>query len=363
MKQPVANAYKYFFDTNLEHNNQYDERKRYPFSFTKPNGIMGDLCYYLNYGIDTYRSGCYHDCLYCFARAINKSHNEDRWNINDVSIINTKSIAKQFKNAFETDKAPTKITSILRQRIPIKIGRNSDPFHPIEKDIQATYETLEIFKHYKYPYILCTKSDMVADDKYMELYSPEITYVQITVTTLNEVLAKRIEPNACPPFKRIEAGKKISDLGIKTAFRIQPLFPIFPDGTLSGNFQNRESLKSKYFSFDLVDELIKLKPHCIIAGFLKVYDMKIYREFSGAGMDLVPFYRMNRKYFSVQEIREYYSRIKTKCDDTGVKFSVCFDKADNFEQFKYLWANKNDCCCAKNMIGGFTKTARDVFCT
>ena len=44
--------------------------KTYPFSFTLPSGQMGEYCYYLNYGIDTYRSGCFHDCLYCFARSI-----------------------------------------------------------------------------------------------------------------------------------------------------------------------------------------------------------------------------------------------------------------------------------------------------
>jgi DNA repair photolyase len=182
----------------------------------------------------------------------------------------------------------------------------------------------------------------------------------MTVTTLNEILARKIERNAISPFKRIAFVKKLSGMGIPTAFRIQPLFPIYPDGTLSRGYPLKESIKSKYFSLDLVDELLKVKPHCIIAGFLKVYSSNIYKEFSDAGMDIAPYYRLNSKYLSPEEIEKYFTLIKKKCDNAGVNFSVCYDKAQNFEKFRHMWANKNDCCCAKGMIDGFTKTARDV---
>ena len=43
-----------------------------------------------------------------------------------------------------------------------------------------------------------------------------------------------------------------------------------------------------------------------------------------------------------------------------VYFSVCFDKADNFKKFRYMWSNQDDCCCAKGMIESFNKTDRDV---
>jgi DNA repair photolyase len=347
-------------NSNQNHLNPQRDGKRYPLAFLKPNGSKGDYCFYMNYAIDTYRSGCYNDCLYCFARSINQNIHKSKWKPNDVSIIDTESIDRQFRDAFETSKKATKITSILRQRIPIKIGRNSDPFHPIEKHVRATYETLEIFNRYHYPYILSTKSDMVADERYLKLYDPEITYVQMTVTTLNEVLGKKMEQNAVSPFKRIDAVKKLSQIGVKSAFRIQPLFPIYPDGTLSSGYSNQNNVKSKYFSFDLVDELIKAKPHCIIAGFLKFYSSNIYMELSNIGMDIVPFYRLNKRCFSPREMTRYFKIIKEKCDNSGVNFSVCYDKAQNFEKFRYMWANQEDCCCAKGMIKEFTKTARDV---
>jgi DNA repair photolyase len=336
------------------------QRTTYPLKFEEASGRKGDLCYYVNYGIDTYRSGCYHNCKYCFAKQLNKKRSLNNWKINDPSVIDTKSVAKQFKDAFETGKKATKVTSILRQRIPIKIGRNSDPFQPIERKIGATFKTLKIFHRYRYPFILSTKSDMVADDKYLELYRPDSTYVQMTVTSLNEKLVSKMEPNAPLPRKRIRAIEKLNEIGIKTAFRIQPLLPVYPDSTLSGMYPNRQSIKSDYFTFDLADELVKVKPHCIIAGFLKVYDINVYKELSDAGLDMAPYYRLNPKYFSPREITQYFTRIKKKCDDAGVNFSVCFDNASNFERFRYLWSNTEDCCCAKGMIEGFTKTARDV---
>ena len=88
--------------------------------------------------------------------------------------------------------------------------------------------------------------------------------------------------------------------------------------------------------------------------------MEIYKEFSDAGMDMVPYYRLNQKYFSNKEIMKYYSRIKETCDNAGVNFSVCFDKSWNFKKFRYLWSNQKDCCCIKGMLDGFTKTAEDV---
>ncbi len=119
--------------------------------------------------------------------------------LDDVSVIDTDSIEKQFHDAFNTGKRPTKITSILRQRVPIKIGRNSDAFHPIENDVRAAYKTLEIFNRYRYPYILSTKNEIVADEKYIRLYDPDNTYVQMTITTLDEMLAGKVEQNAASP--------------------------------------------------------------------------------------------------------------------------------------------------------------------
>ena len=77
-------------NSNQNHVNSQRDGKRYPLAFIKPNGKKGDLCFYMNYGIDTYRSGCYNDCLYCFARSIIQNRYKSKWKPNDVSIIDYK---------------------------------------------------------------------------------------------------------------------------------------------------------------------------------------------------------------------------------------------------------------------------------
>jgi DNA repair photolyase len=117
--------------------------KTYPFEFNEVKGKKGELCYHMNYGIDTYRSGCYHDCLYCFSKQLNKERSLNNWKINDVSVIDAESVDRQFRDAFDTGKRATKVTSILRQGMPIKIGRYYDPFQSIEQDLKAYFEILK----------------------------------------------------------------------------------------------------------------------------------------------------------------------------------------------------------------------------
>jgi DNA repair photolyase len=170
-----------------------------------------------------------------------------------------------------------------------------------------------------------------------------------------------MEPNASKPEKRVQAIKKLGSLGFKTAFRINPLFPMYPDGFMSKGIKHKLDVGLSYFTFDMVNELISVKPHCIIAGFLRVCNSIMHEEMrEKAGIDLEKYYVLNTRYYSAEEIREYYTKIKGLCDQAGINFSVCYDADANFDTFRYLWANPEDCCCAKNMIPGFEKTARDA---
>ena len=326
--------------------------------FKGPTGNEGDLCFYSKYGIDTYRAGCLHDCIYCYSRSANK-YQYKKWNPHNPSVLNTDWLETQFRNAFETDRRPTKVTNILRQRIPIRIGMNSDPFMPNEKRLKVTYDTLKLFHKYKYPFMIFTKNDLVAQDDYLQFYDKDNSYIQMTVTTLDKDYATKIEQNAPSPRKRIDAIHKLSKLGFKTAFRINPLFPIYPDGYYSKQ-TGISAQKLDYFTFDLVEEMIKANPHCIIAGFLRVCNKNMHDEFKDKGHEFDQHYHINKTYYSSDEIGIYYTKIKELCDANGVNFSVCFDANGNYDTFKSLWANPEDCCCAKGMIKGFKKTARDA---
>lgn len=80
----------------------------------------------------------------------------------------------------------------------------TDCFQPIEKIHRVTYKTIKLLNRKRQPYLIVTKSAMVADDEYIEILDKDLAHVQITVTTLNDDLCRTYE-KASPPTERIKA--------------------------------------------------------------------------------------------------------------------------------------------------------------
>lgn len=79
----------------------------------------------------------------------------------------------------------------------------TDCFQPIEKVHRITYKTIKLLNRRKIPYLIVTKSAMVADDEYIEIYDKSLCHIQVTVTTLDDDLCRTYE-KATPPSKRVE---------------------------------------------------------------------------------------------------------------------------------------------------------------
>jgi len=60
-------------------------------------------------------------------------------------------------------------------------------------------------------------------------------------------------------------------------------------------------------------------------------------------------------HFSTEEKRHYYEEMKTRSDRLGMRFSVCYDGDDAYTEFRYLWANNNDCCDGLGNIPAFER--------
>ena len=87
----------------------------------------------------------------------------------------------------------------------------TDCFQPVERIHKITYNVLKAFNYYKKPYLIVSKSDLVADDEYIKVLDKSLAHIQITITTTNDELAKTYE-YATPPSKRIEAVEKLRKL-------------------------------------------------------------------------------------------------------------------------------------------------------
>ncbi len=134
---------------------------------------------------------------------------------------------KVFKRAFTKRKRCDKLDRIIKQRFPIRLGTNSDCFQPIERRLRTTEKTLQMLNEWDYPYIINTKSDIVADEPYRSLLinAPGGCVVQFTIISLNEELTQKLETNAPSISRRIEAANKLASDGIYTQVRVSPIIP------------------------------------------------------------------------------------------------------------------------------------------
>ena len=179
-------------------------------SFMKTvGGNEGDKCNYPT-RLDTYGCGCGHDCAYCYAKSLLSFRG--LWKPEKPSVADFKKLLA----------AIPKLEGVTR------LGGMTDCFQPCEETHKVTYLALQALKAWKKPYLIVTKSALVADDKYMELYQPELAHFQVTVTSTDEAIAGKYE-KASAPEDRIAAIEKLADAGFDVSLRLSPFIPEWID--------------------------------------------------------------------------------------------------------------------------------------
>lgn len=149
-------------------------------------------------------TGCGHSCLYCYTTAY-------------------------IKNAFSPrpKKGLVRMVVMDLRRIPkgsvISLSNSSDPYTLPEEKLRLTREVLEVLARGKYRLLITTKSPLVVRDVDILRRTPSV--VSLTVTTMDELVAKIVEPRAFSPRERIKAVKMLSEQGIPTVVRLDPIVP------------------------------------------------------------------------------------------------------------------------------------------
>lgn len=324
-------------------------------------------CLY-SFEIDTYGRGCVHNCAYCYAKAQLTVHGW--WNSPIPVPANLNEIRKAFYVTFETDRKH-KWRELLQRRIPLRIGSMSDSFMWLDQKIKITQELLKLLAHYKYPYVIFTRSDLIATDEYVKLLDPKLGTVQFSISSTNDALNRQIEPGAPSAKRRLKALERLADAGLWTTVRINPLFPIYPDGYFTDpNFKwDGEVPKFDFSSFDMVHEIAAHKVPSIIAGFGRFSRLSLNAVERATQFNLRQFYRRNEVekswrdfHFSDKEVRYYYQQIKQRCEEHGIKFTTCYigNGEGHFWKDQDLWSNKKDCCSVKGQVPAFKRDAREI---
>ena len=118
-----------------------------------------------------------------------------------------------------------------RKKCMIGLGSMTDPYIPEELNLNYTRKALELINRYGFGITLITKSaDVLRDlDLFKDINSKTKCVVQMTLTTYNEELCKKIEPNVSSTRERFEALKTLSDEGIPTVVWLTPILPFIND--------------------------------------------------------------------------------------------------------------------------------------
>lgn len=316
--------------------------------------------------VDTYGRGCTHDCMYCYARDILRQR--DYWNNPMPAPVKISDLWKVFYTVFETNK-PNKYRSILEKRIPIRIGSMSDSFMGIDRQYKVTQALLDILNFYKYPYIIFTRSTLIAQEEYLKRLDPKLCSAQISLASLNEKLNKKIEPGAASGKDRLETIEKLIEAGIWSTLRINPCFPNYPDGYFTDpNFRKSFSTPSfDYSSPEIVDAAAEKGVKSILLGMARLSPIAMKSIEKQTGIDLRGFFKPYLKsqkdyHLSDNEVRYYYETYRERCTKNGIQFSTCYigNGEPQFWRDQDMWSNKKDCCNAIGKVNSFTKSSRDI---
>ena len=187
--------------------------KSFSVFFKETGGNEGGKCVY-PLRLDTYGCGCQHDCKYCYAKSLLEFRNF--WNPQKPVVANIKNVRNIIRK--------------LPKGTIVRLGGMTDCFQPIELKYRATYQTIKLLNKYKIGYLIVTKSHLVANDEYMQIYDKDLAHFQITTTCLDDELYKKLDyEKASLPSKRIEAIKKLQDNGYDVAIRLSPLIEEYMD--------------------------------------------------------------------------------------------------------------------------------------
>src|SRR5579884_2740896 len=174
--------------------------------------------------INPYR-GCEHGCVYCYARPTHAY-----LGLSPGLDFESKLFAKDGAAALLERELAAKNYRVL----PIAMGANTDPYQPIERQYRITRSILEALAKYDHPVGIVTKSNLVVRD--LDILAPMakkgLVKVFLSVTTLDRDLARRMEPRAPTPERRLDAIRRLREAGVPVGVMAAPIIPALNDSEI-----------------------------------------------------------------------------------------------------------------------------------
>ncbi len=160
--------------------------------------------------------GCSHGCIYCDSR----------------------SVCYQIHHPFEDIEVKRGAAAILddqlrrrRKRAMIHTGSMCDPYIPLEEELRLTRQCLEVILRHGFGLTILTKSDRILRDMDLlqAIHRRQKCVVCMTLTTFDEALCRKLEPNVCTTAARVQVLSECRRRGIPTVVWMSPILPFIND--------------------------------------------------------------------------------------------------------------------------------------
>ncbi len=174
--------------------------------------------------INAYR-GCEHGCIYCYARPTHAWLGLSPGLDFETRLSAKPDAAKLLRRELQ---APG-----YRPR-PIALGANTDPYQPIERQYHITRQILEVLNEFGHPCTITTKSAGVERDLDIlaTMAKRRLVHVNLSITTLRTEIARKMEPRASAPQRRLLVVTRLRATGIPVTMMVAPVIPVLTDPEL-----------------------------------------------------------------------------------------------------------------------------------
>lgn len=266
------------------------------------------------YDINVYR-GCGHRCIYCYALY---SHDYIGGGSFYYDIFAKTNIS---------DLLQRELPSFSRQ--PVNLGGVCDSYQPAERECTLMPKVLELLAKYSVPTVVCTKSKLILRDIDLLKKVDEAGGLgtAVTVTTMDETVAKLIEPGASTPSQRMEVAKELKQNGIGCGVHLMPIIPFLTS--------DMKSLEAVYSAAKSAGADYVLAGGLNLKGRTRQGFFNSVRErFPSQYRNIREIYQNKPKYYEYkQQLFENLGKLRKKYDMPQHRF---FAEQNEAEQLSFL---------------------------
>ncbi|MHA1641886.1 MAG: radical SAM protein [Promethearchaeota archaeon] len=279
-----------------------------------------DSWFWARYTINPY-SGCYHSCIYCDARSQKYYLEQDFEREIIVKINIDKILEKRIKNS----------RSLMVD--VVGPGGVNDAYQPIEEEIENTRKILKILDKYNFPVNIATKSSLIVRDADLlqDIAKKSWCAVGFSITTVNDELARFLEPFSSTPLERFSAIKELKKMApnVRVGTYFMPIIPFLEDDDENLESVIRESKKSGA-------DFILFSPGLTLRDYQSEFFLKKLRlnRYEKIAKDILNLFK-GRTYPPFEYTRQINLKLLNYCKKFGIKFRLKRWVPRDFRRWNY----------------------------